>query len=81
MREVRMFRTSRLARQGRAVAAWMREARLPRDERRAARAERAAEKQMNLERDNPYSAERRADAAAAQHHRRATSDDPGGWLP
>jgi hypothetical protein len=32
---------------------------LPRDERAAARAERRVEAQMRLERDNPYSAERR----------------------
>ena len=54
---------------------------MPRDERGAARAEREAERQMNLERENPYSAERRADAAAGARGQRA--DDfgigPGGW--
>jgi hypothetical protein len=65
-----MFRTSRMYRRGRRAAAWMREARLPRDERRAARAERAAERQMNLERDNPYSAERRADAREGERVQR-----------
>ena len=38
----------------------LRELTLPRDERAAARAERRVEAQMRLERDNPYSAERRA---------------------
>jgi hypothetical protein len=76
-----MFRTGRIARRGRATLTWLRETRLPRDERRAARAERAAERQMKLERDNPYSAERRADAAAGARGRRP--DDfgigGGGW--
>ena len=36
------------------------EARLPKDERRAARMERLVEEQMRRERDNKYSAERRA---------------------
>jgi hypothetical protein len=72
-----MFRTSRMARRGRRAATWIGELRLPRDERRAARAERAAERQMNLERDNPYSAERRADAAKGAHSARV--DDYGGF--
>jgi hypothetical protein len=76
-----MFRTSRMARRGRRAATWINELRLPRDERGAARAERAAERQMNLERDNPYSAERRADAAKGK--RGMGADDfgigPGGW--
>jgi hypothetical protein len=42
---------------------------LPRAERAAARAERRAEAQMRLQRDNPYSAERRADAREADAHR------------
>jgi hypothetical protein len=39
---------------------------LPRDERAAARAERAAEARMRLERDNEHSAERRAAALEAE---------------
>lgn len=39
---------------------------LPRDERRAARAERRAEARMRRERDNEHSAERRAAAAKAE---------------
>jgi hypothetical protein len=42
---------------------------LPRDERAAARAERQAEARMRLERDNGYSAERRAAAAEAESWR------------
>ena len=61
-----MFRTSRLAYRGRAAATWLNELRLPRDKRRAARAERATLRQIDLERDNPYSAERRADARAGE---------------
>jgi hypothetical protein len=76
-----MFRTSRMARRGRRAATLILELRLPRDERRAARAERAAERQMNLERDNPHSAERRADAAKGERGRKP--DDFGigssGW--
>jgi hypothetical protein len=40
--------------------------RLPRDEREAARAERRAEEQMRRERDNPESPERRAAALDAE---------------
>jgi hypothetical protein len=39
---------------------------LPRDERAAARAERRAEDQMRRERDNQYSAERRAARTEAE---------------
>jgi len=74
-----MFRTSRMARRGRRVATVILELRLPRDERRAARAERAAERQMNLERDNPYSAERRADAKAAERDARVDQWGGSGW--
>jgi hypothetical protein len=74
-----MFRTSRMARRGRRAAARILELRLPRDERRAARAERAAERQMNLERDNPYSAERRADAAKGRRSGRVDEFGGGGW--
>ncbi len=50
---------------------------LPRDERAAARAERRAEAQMRLERDNPHSAERRAAAAEAEAWRSRHGE---GWL-
>jgi len=76
-----MFRTSRMYRRGQRAVTWMNEMRLPRDERRAARAEREAERQMNLERDNPYSAERRADQRTGE--RVMLADDfgigGGGW--
>jgi len=58
-----MFRGSR------APADRLRELRLPKAEREAARAERRAEAQMRAERDNPYSAERRAAARAAESRR------------
>ena len=47
---------------------------LPRDERAAARAERRVEAQMRRERDNPYSAERRAAHRQAEEWR-----DRSGW--
>jgi hypothetical protein len=53
----------------RSPAAVVREWRLPAPERRAARAERRAEEQMRRERDNPWSAERRADRLAAESRR------------
>jgi regulator of protease activity HflC (stomatin/prohibitin superfamily) len=48
----------------------LREARLPKGERRAARLEREAEEQMRRERDNPLVAERIAarNAAEARRH-------------
>jgi hypothetical protein len=52
----------------------LRELSLPRAERVAARAERRAEEQMRRERDNPHSAERRADRAQADAWRAR-----GGW--
>jgi hypothetical protein len=55
---------------------WWQEMRLPRPERQAARAERAAEQQLRRERDNEHSAERRADAAAAERSMRV-DDFPG----
>ena len=64
-----MFRTSRTARRGRAALTWLGEWRLPGPERRAARAERSAERQMRLERDNVHTAERRAGALAAETSR------------
>jgi hypothetical protein len=45
---------------------FVRELGLPKAERRAARAERQAEEAMRRERDNPYSAERRADRVEAE---------------
>lgn len=47
----------------------LRELRLPAPERRAARAEREAERRMRLERDNPWTAERRAAAVQAEIRR------------
>ncbi|MGZ8634350.1 MAG: hypothetical protein ACXWZZ_10940 [Solirubrobacteraceae bacterium] len=49
---------------------FVRELGLPKAERRAARAERRAEEAIRRERDNPYSAERRAANVEAQrrHH-------------
>jgi hypothetical protein len=47
----------------------LRELRLPPPERRAARAERAVERQMRLERDNKWTAERRAAALEAEVRR------------
>ena len=64
-----MFRTSRTYRRGRAALTWMGEWRLPRPERRAARSERATERQMHLERDNQDTPERRAAALAAEVNR------------
>jgi hypothetical protein len=66
-----MFRTSRTARRGRAALTWMSEWRLPGPERRAARSERDAERQMRRERDNEQSAASRTAAleAEARHDR------------
>ena len=47
----------------------LRELRLPRPEREAARAERRVEAQIRLERDNPYTPERRAAALEAERRR------------
>jgi hypothetical protein len=47
----------------------LRELRLPKPERGAAKAERRAEAQIRLERDNQYSAERRAAALEAEIRR------------
>ena len=54
---------------GRDPLARLRELRLPAPERRAARAERAAEAQIRRERDNQYTAERRAAAIQAEADR------------
>jgi hypothetical protein len=53
----------------RSVAVVLRELRLPRPERHAARAERAAEAQIRRERDNEHSAARRAAALEAEARR------------
>jgi hypothetical protein len=47
----------------------LRELRLPKPEREAAKAERRAEAQIRAERDNPYSAERRAAERDAEARR------------
>jgi hypothetical protein len=52
-----------------------RELRLPPDERRAARAERAAEEQMRRERDDPHVAQRIAARNAAEARRNSN------WQP
>jgi hypothetical protein len=64
-----MFRIGRIAKRGRVISTWVRERRLPRPERRAARAELAAERQMRAERDNRQTPERRAGARAAERAR------------
>ena len=51
------------------LLARLRELRLPRPERDAARAERLAERQIRLERDNQETAERRPAALAAESRR------------
>jgi hypothetical protein len=47
----------------------LRELKLPPPERRAARAEREVERQIRLERDNPWTPERRAAALEAEIRR------------
>jgi hypothetical protein len=64
-----MLRTGRSARRGRVVLTWVRERRLPAPERRAAQAERAAERQMRRERDNDQSAAIRAATLEAERRR------------
>jgi hypothetical protein len=56
----------------------LRELALPRAERRAARAERRAEEAIRRERDNRYSAERRAAAVEAERRRYSAFDAGGG---
>jgi hypothetical protein len=58
-----------MPRRERKLVTWIRDMRLPADERRAARAERAVEEQIRLERDNRYSPERRAAAVEAERRR------------
>jgi hypothetical protein len=55
------------------IGSFMRELRLPREERGAARAERRAEMRLRSERDNTETPERRAAAAEAERRR----DGPG----
>lgn len=57
------------------VLGWFRDLRLPADERRAKRSERAAERQIRRERDNQATADRRHAATEAERHRWGT----GGW--
>jgi hypothetical protein len=65
-----MLRTTRAARRGQAALTRFGELRLPADERRAARAERAVERQMRLERDNTeYTPWARAAALEAERRR------------
>jgi hypothetical protein len=52
---------------------WLREMRLPRPERNAARAERASEREMRRERDNQHTAARRAAAVEAESRRHGGS--------
>jgi hypothetical protein len=54
----------------------VRELRLPRPERDAARAERRVERAVRLERDNEYSAERRAAAVEAEARRHMNQQTP-----
>jgi hypothetical protein len=61
-----MFRTSRTYRRGRTALTWLGDWRLPRAERRAARAERETERQMRRERDNEHNAARLAAAREAE---------------
>jgi hypothetical protein len=58
-----------MRRRGASPAQFLRELTLPRAERRAARAERRAEKDMRLQRDNPYNAASRADRIEAERRR------------
>jgi hypothetical protein len=55
------------------VRNWLREMRLPRPERQAARAERASEREIRRERDNEYGAARRAAATDAESRRQGGS--------
>jgi hypothetical protein len=65
-----MLRTTRTARRARAALTWLGELRLPPPERRAARAEREAERQMRLERDGAqYTSSARAAALEAERQR------------
>jgi hypothetical protein len=59
----------------------LRELRLPRDQRSAAREERRAEQQMRKERDNAERVERRAAAVEAEARRYSNAGGPGGGGP
>ena len=72
-----MFRTSRTARRGRAALTWLGEWRLTVPERRAARSERAVERQMRRERDNQETAARRAAALEAESRRYGSGHSGG----
>ena len=74
-----MFRTSRMARRGRAVLTWLGEWRLPGPERHAARSARAAEQQMRRERDSQHRNEQRAAALAAEANRQENKTGYGGF--
>jgi hypothetical protein len=65
-----MFRTSRTYRRGRAALTWLGEWRLPPPDRRAARAEREAERRMWLERDDTEHMPWRRQAALEAERRR-----------
>jgi hypothetical protein len=65
-----MLRLTRTARRGQAALTRLGELRLPAGERRAARSERAVERQMRLERDNwQYTPWARAAAVDAERRR------------
>jgi hypothetical protein len=68
-----------MTRRGASTARFLRELALPRAERRAARAERRAEDAIRRERDNPYSAERRAAAVEAESRRYGGFDVGNGF--
>jgi hypothetical protein len=68
-----------MPRRTRSAIAWIRELRLPQDERRAARAERAAEEQMRRERDNAETAARRAAAVDAEKYSRHSGGFSQHW--
>jgi hypothetical protein len=57
----------------------MRELKLPKDERRAARAERAAERELQRERDNQETAARRAAAIDAEKYSRHSGGFSQHW--
>jgi hypothetical protein len=61
------------------LLARVRELRLPKDERRAARDERAAERQLRRERDNKETAARRAAAVDAEKYSRHSGGFSQHW--
>lgn len=68
-----------MPRRTRRVLAWIQELRLQPDERRAARAERAAEEQMRRERDNAETVARRAAAVDAEKYSRHSGGFSQHW--